>query len=250
MGMNWNYGSEDAAKTLNTIIKFNNGAWKSTKQRSFADLVILKNADQFYPRSNDNTEQCFGVKTAEGQKAVIIEGHVRWCEYGADSCRPVAWVYVLDEVGVVAQYKLKFQGTMRQGTSVVPSKTLLVWSRPEGVAAPVEPVVEPKPELQYIGTVGERVTMRLQQVYFINRGPSAFSYYGSDLFTIFKDENGNVVYYNNFPSGISQEDAQNGIEVTFTVKKHSENKKGEKVTTASRMVLSKGQKLINILRGN
>ena len=244
MGFEYNYGCADAAKTLNAAIKFNQGAWKSTKQRSFMDSKILKTADACYPLDNENTKTFFGVEVTGDQKAVLIEGFARFCDYGSRGTRPVAWMYVLDEVGVVAQYKLKFQGTLRTGVSVVPEKTTCLWTRPAGVYAPVEPIVEPKPELQYIGTVGERVTMRLHQVYFINKGPSAFSYYGSDLFTIFKDENDNIVYYNNFPTGVSQEQAQNGIEVTFTVKKHIENKKGEKVTTASRMTLTKGQKLL------
>src|SRR5574343_77356 len=106
-GIQWEYGAEDAVRMLSPIINFNRGAWKSVKQRNFAKTHCLTKADPCYPRNQENAKM-YGVDLGENQSGLVIEGVVRWVDYGLKSFRRCAWFYVLDEVGVVAKYKLRF----------------------------------------------------------------------------------------------------------------------------------------------
>jgi hypothetical protein len=109
--------NQDSYTNLVSLIKKNDGAWRSAKQRKFMQEVGLKRADPCYPRDHQNASEYFGVQLTEGQSGLVLDGHVRWAEYGRKSFRRVSWFFVLDTVGVVAKYKIHFTVTADGGFS-------------------------------------------------------------------------------------------------------------------------------------
>ena len=144
---------DDLSKTVSSLVKFNDGVWKSVKQR-----------DYFIKSAKNNPYACFdpihaGITTDNATFTFI--GETRWASYGSRSIRPYGFVFEYDAKGVVRKWKLRWQGDMRSGTSVDPTRTELVWERPEGLntdhlveIAKEEPSI---PESKYLADVGEKV---------------------------------------------------------------------------------------------
>lgn len=213
-------------KTLTNLVKSNNGQFKSYKQAQFLTKTYRA------LRQFDNVESVranFGIEMTESQYVVMVNAYTRWVNYGSDSYRPVTWVFVMDEHGVVAQYKLGYVGTMRQGTSPDPSKTQQLWARTGAVTPleqPEQPVVAPS---EHIGQVGSRMTfegmIKSVTTFFRRR----VSYYDSGvgyLTRVLVDGN-EVVYFGQL--------GEKGATVKFvaTVKEHGEYN-GRKQTVVSR----------------
>lgn len=242
-----NQYNEDCFKTISSMIKYNNGAWKSTKQRDYLTAKQFPFADFAYPRDIENASKYYNVTMVDGQYGFILEGETRWADYGRKSYRRVGWFFVMDDIGVVAKYKLHYSYDDKHGSSCINiNRTDCEWTRPEGVSAPVAPEPEVKPETKHFGEIGQRYTALLKEVAYIDRGIGMF---GNECLTIWKDEDGNTFYYNNCMSKIDKETCESGIMVSFKVKKHIINKKGDKATVVSRMMLTKEQKLINVMKG-
>lgn len=213
-------------KTLSGLCKFNNGQFKSYKQAQFLSKTFRASRDFDTVESVRNN---FGVEMTESQYIVMINAYTRWVNYGSDSYRPVTWVFVMDEHGVVAQYKLGYVGTMRQGTSPDPSKTQQLWVRVGAVTPleqPEQPVVAPS---EHVGTVGQRMTFEgvIKSVTTFER--RRFSYYDSGVgyLTRVSVDGNEVVYFGQL--------GEKGATVKFvaTVKEHGEYN-GRKQTVVSR----------------
>ena len=213
-------------KTLTNLVKSNNGQFKSYKQAQFLTKTYRA------LRQFDNVESVranFGIEMTESQYVVMVNAYTRWVNYGSDSYRPVTWVFVMDEHGVVAQYKLGYVGTMRQGTSPDPSKTQQLWARTGAVTPleqPEQPVVAPS---EHIGQVGSRMTfegmIKSVTTFFRRR----VSYYDSGVgyLTRVSVDGNEVVYFGQL--------GEKGDTVKFvaTVKEHGEYN-GRKQTVVSR----------------
>lgn len=223
----------DTYRTLSGLVKYNNGQFKTVKQA----LYLTKTMRQ--RRDGDTVEfarDYFGVDMTSGQYLVFIRATIRWADYGFDSYRPIGWIFVMDEQGVVSQNKLGWVGSMRQGTTVDPSKTVVVWSRVGELAnplvfnAPTMAVSADKPVSQYFGQVGERVNFIGTIVGVREFQRQRFSYYDSGVSTLTRiNVNGNILVY--FGNHIADQGTQ--VEMIAKIKKHEEYN-GAKQTVISR----------------
>lgn len=227
-------GDDQTFKTLQGLVKFNNGQFKSVKQAEFLTKTLRRRRDGDTP---EFVQSNFGVPMADGQYIVFVQATVRWVDYGSDSYRPVGWVFVMDAQGVVAQYKLSWQGTMRQGTSVDPSKTKEFWVRTE-ITTPLvfEKAAEPvQNQSQHIAQVGDRLELTGKVLSVAQFEKRKFHYYDSTIGNITRlDIGGNIVVYFGYL-------AERGATVTVmaTIKSHDEYQ-GRKQTVISR------PKLLNV----
>ena len=236
------FNTQDDAETFRNfsgLIKSNNGLYKSAKQAAFLDKVYgqkswnnvceMTNFDE----ASDRFFKNFGVDVdfSNGQHACMVEGHMRWADYGTRSFRPITWIFVLDKHGVVAQYKLKYTGDMKIGCSVDASKTQKIWVREVQPVAFEEAVAEKPavPESTHIGEVGKRMIFKgiIKSVKTFSR--QRFHYYDSGVGSISRIivDGSTVIYFGDI--------GKEGEEVTFkaTVKEHGEYN-GHKQTVVAR----------------
>ena len=214
----------DTFRTLCGLVKYNNGQFKTVKQALYLTKTMRQRRDgDTVEFARDN----FGVDMAEGQYSVFIRATIRWADYGSDSYRPIGWIFVMDDQGVVSQNKLGWVGTMRQGTSVDPSKTVRIWSRvgehanPLVFSAPAAAVAvsADKPVSQYFGQVGERVNFIGTIVGVREFQRQRFSYYDSGVSTMTRIMvKGNIIVY--FGNHIADQGTQ--VEMIAKIKKHEE----------------------------
>lgn len=223
--MSFEFGSQydaDTFKSLVSLVKTNNGQFKSVKQANFL-------FDRFQRQHNDcglspaAAKSYFNVEMTEGQVLVTVDAYVRWASYGARSVRPVTWKFVVDREGVVAQYKLGYVGDMRSGTSPDPAKTELLWQR-VGEVTPLERTPEvavDAPVSQHLGVVGERMKFSgvIKMVSTFER--QRFHYYDSGVgYITHVDVGGSTVVY--FGSFGSEYEKGSAVEFVATVKEHGE----------------------------
>ena len=223
----------DASRALATLVKYNNGLFKSEKQAAFILKTFPRDAGGKWSQElADSARRYFGVELPEGTVMTRIEAYMRWAEYGTRSIRPITWIYVMDSVGIVAQYKLGYVGDMRQGTSPDPSKTKLLFSRDTPVSPITDkPVVTQQAEStsDHIGSVGSRITIRAKIVMVKQFEGQKFHYYDSGLRTLTRlvSEGNDIVYF----GYLGDKGAE--IEMKCTIKEHSEYN-GAKQTVISR----------------
>ena len=190
--MQWNDCQADLAKSVFSLVKYNNGFWKSYKQREF----IIKQMGLYY-FVHDEREQItsiFGVNVKESDRAWTLEGEIRWADYGRRSYRRVGYLFSFDEYGISAQYKLHYSYDDAHGSSCVNStKTTLVWSRNESLELPVfeKPVVQESVS-HHVGAVGEwlETEVTIKSIRCVGAG-----YYGNTYQTRMVDNSGNVIIY-------------------------------------------------------
>lgn len=217
---------QDTFVTLSNLVKTNNGQYKSVKQADFLNRRFARECHW----DADSALKFFGITLPSGHIMVSVNATTRWADYGTRSIRPVQWMFVLDQHGVVAQYKLGFVGDMRSGTSPDPAKTQTIWQRVGEVVAlerPVEPEVQAS---EHVGVVGERMVFKgvIRSVHTYER--TRFHYYDSGLGHITRiDVGGNdVIYYGTF--GL---EAGAAVEFKATVKEHGEYR-GRRQTVVNR----------------
>lgn len=231
--MTFNFNSESDGNfysTLSSLVKKNNGQFKTAKQAQFLTKMLRRERGDL-----GDTVRCvksnYGVDITETQYIVTLGGYMQWAEYGTRGIRPVTWVFVMDDQGVVAQYKLKYIGDMRQGTSPDPSKTQLLWKR-EGELTPLvfeAPVVAEEKQSQYVGLVGERIELKAKVKAVIEFQKRKFHYYDSSVGYLTKlDVDGNdVIYFGQLG------DKGDEFVVKATIKEHG-MRDGRKQTMISR----------------
>lgn len=200
---------EDLARSFSSLIKYNDGFFKSQAQATF---VVNPFKPQYHDRRKDyeNIKNFFGVDMEEGQVAILISGWMSWANYGTNGNRPVTWVYVLDNLGVVAKYKLKYQGTCRSGTGPVPEETKKEWERmsdetpdwatPEAAAQRAEVAKQKADALAAIDFLGQKdeiiTNLNVTLTAIIDRGEGQW---GWQLTSVFKTDDGKVIYWNSVP---------------------------------------------------
>lgn len=225
---------EDLFRSMSSLVKFNNGLFKSEKQAAF----LLKRVFKFIDSDVVVAEKrnWFGIDVLEGQFTLTINATMRWTDYGSRSIIPMMYVFVADEHGLVAQYKVPFNGNLRMGASPAPERTKLLWTRPTDLALPEVKVAEkeakPVATSHHIGQVGMRVAFTGKVVAVRTFQTSSRNHYydtGVRHQTAVEVDGNKVVYWNMLG------DAQEGDEVQFTatIKEHSEYN-GVKQTIVSR----------------
>lgn len=100
----------------------NDGAFKS-KGQYYAMFV----------KGNGRTDaelvfENYGVRCDEGHKVLTAHASNTWA-HGAAAIIPMLWMAVIDCHGVVAQYKIKGNGNLRDGWKPNPAKTELLYLR-------------------------------------------------------------------------------------------------------------------------
>lgn len=229
--MNFEFSSVfdgDMHKTLTSLVKYSNGQFKSVKQAQYLTKILKKHREGF--DAVDSVRRNFGIDITETQWIAMTEAYMRWTDYGSDSYRPISWVFVMDEHGVVAQYKLKYVGSMRQGTSVDPTKTTQLWQRQGEVVALEQPPAVEEKESQHVGSIGDRTVIKGIVKSVIEFERQRFHYYDSGVGVITRlDVDGSdIVYFGSLGA-----DKGDVVEVKATVKQHGEYK-GRKQTVIAR----------------
>lgn len=244
---------EDFARTMNSAIKFSDGFYKSEKQAKFFNTRRYTRLDR---RTNkEDLKNFFNavIDADKGQHAFTIGGTMSWADYGTKGFRPVTWVFVMDEFGVVRKYKLKYVGDMRSGTAPDPSKTKLEWERPASAKRPewaseenlaASKAAEEKKaaedaarraKMKFAGNKGEQISnIPVTVKKIINRGEGP---YGIEYLTIFTTEDGDLIYWNNRPR-----DAEEGDRVVIKktrVKDEITTKAGDPAIVITRPTFAK-----------
>lgn len=235
MSFNFELGSEDTFQTLKTLIKLNQGLFKSLKQSRF----LFERYSQNRPYDTvESVKKNFGIDLAPGQCLAEVNASVRWADYGTRSWRPVCWMFVVDKYGVVAQYKLKFVGESNTGTSPDPSKTQLLWERTCEVKE-FEVPAEPTPS-EFVSHKGRRIVITGTVTKIRSFPKVRYHYYDSDVgyLTQIKVDNNIVIYWGKL------NDVNEGETVTVkaTIKDHS-IKDGIKQTIINRPVIIKEEEV-------
>jgi hypothetical protein len=201
--------------TLGALVKNSNGQWKSWNQSQW----YMRNAQTI----SDPTGflATWGVDVEIGQRVVFTDAWIRWADYGHNSVRPIKWLWVLDEQGIVSQWKMAYEGTMREGTSINPQKTKNLWTRKEITNPLVSPVkVETEvSKSSHVGHVGRRLQLKGKVVMVKSFTRAKHHYYDSGVSYVTKiDSDGNsVVYFGEKALG----EEGDLVEVQATVKEHT-----------------------------
>ena len=190
--MNWNDCQQDMAKTVFSLVKYNNGFWKSYKQREF----IKKQMGMYYYLHTDteSMQKNFGIQLAEGQFGWCLEGSIRFADYGARSIRRVGYMFVCDDFGIVEQYKLHYSYSSNGRSSCVnASKTECVWIRDEDQEKPVfEAPQVAQSTSKFLGMVGDWLET---EVTILSIRAVGIGAYGTTYQTRMQDANGNQILY-------------------------------------------------------
>lgn len=216
MSINWS--NEDLARSMFGLVK-SGGAFKSAKHMTFLRAgkmyaawrrVHKSAADVDFFKSN------FGiVDVALTDTIYQIDGDMAWANYGRKSQRRVEHIFVLDEFGVRAQYKLHFTYT-GGGSSVNASKTEQIFARAENapLIAFESPLVAAIEAGEFIGSEKQRLVFEGDIVFAMNTG---YGPYGATYITVVKVGNNEVVYF----GLLEQIDYRGPVKFKATVKKHN-----------------------------
>lgn len=225
MNFQWLPYVEMLARSILSLIKSNNGLFKSYKQREFINKQ-KKNSS----KDAETALKYFGVSFPyPEQSGWLAEGEIRWVDYGLRSYRRVGHFFVFDQYGVVKQYKIHYTYQDDNTFSFPnPNKTELIWERPEGVEIPdLTPPPEPQVVGEYVGAVGDKVVSEvlIKEVIYIGE-----TRWGPKFLTKLVDANSNVLQY----WGLLRRDADDNTPfmLAFKVKGHEEYR-STKITTIS-----------------
>ena len=120
------YGEEldkDKFITLQSLMKKNNGQWKSEKQAKF-----LLNR---WTTKMELSECWIGwnVPDYQGKKYIIVDGYTSFSHGKGRGQVPIGYLYEVDEKGVVKRYRVRYSRTSHAGYSLKSVEE--DWSRKE-----------------------------------------------------------------------------------------------------------------------
>lgn len=155
---------EERNNSCSGIIK-NGGKFKSLKHKKFFDKIAMV-------RSKEEIDEYFGIKVeAEEAKTVDVDAMTSWADYGSRSLVPYKVIYIIDEIGIVAKYRIRYRGNMRDGAAPDPSRTELKWERDKSITSnpdveqEAEEIAKINEELEYVDAeVGERLSFEIDKV--------------------------------------------------------------------------------------
>lgn len=120
----WDDTERDKYRTMQSLIKFNAGKFKSDRQAAF---IKHKWAEL---RSSFDLKEYFGVDIKDGSALVVFaEGIIQHSIYGGRSRIPYTVLYVLDNEGIVSSWRLHYNGNLAERAAPNPSRTELLWQR-------------------------------------------------------------------------------------------------------------------------
>lgn len=195
--MEFNDDDKKTFITLRSLCKSNNGFFKSSKQKAFLSKAYKRQFSFVRPGNFAETSETlmkfFGIELHPGEYTVEITGHHVWNDYGSRAVIPAMIIFVLDDNGVIRQYKIGGNGNLRDGWAPNPQKCKLVWVRDADAQAPVfeeENNVADKPASNWIGGVGDKVEVQVTVKFVKDLGYSRF---GQMILTTLVDASGNVI---------------------------------------------------------
>lgn len=224
----WRPEELERYKSLQALVKYNDGVFKSQKQAGF----ILNTWAQRMP---SDLEQFFGIPVDHGKKYAQVDGMYRWAAYGSRSLIPFWYIFELDDYGITRKWKVGAKGNLRDGASPDPEKVKLEFTRPSGVdTSHLEKSDQEKKkefykqmggtEGQYLGTPGEKHDFGTVELVYSN---TTWGDYGARTFQVLKDKDGNIIWYSGKDLGL---DKGEKAHLRGKVKKHMVSKRQEKVT--------------------
>lgn len=220
--------------SMSGLIKSNDGLFKSPKQSSF----VRKQCQDYTP---ETAKDFFGVDITADQKMVKCEGMNRWADYGSRSLIPQMFIFVVDEHGIVAKWKVPFNGNLRIGAAPAPERATKMWERTVTVT-PVVVTVAPViagPVSEHIGQAGDKVQLEVEIISVNTFAGQRMGYWDSGVrfLTTMKSGDNIIKYwgYPKFKNCTESLDKPEGMKAVMkaTIKDHGEFK-GVKDTVVSR----------------
>lgn len=241
--------SEDVAKSLYSLMKHNNGLFKSEKQGHFLKSHAQPTTDDsFDDNLGDGHLKAAGVNI-DRNKHTHVFNHVQHLNFNPYSqtdgaragrgARTSHSVFLMDKHGVVAHHKLG-----KTGGEFDPKKTVKSWERPsdavtDGKEHHYHADAEPLMTSQHLGKVGDKISHNVSVERLHNLGPSKFGYgRGPDQYmTVMKTDDGHHIHHYGTPpaslKGYRQGEEWKGT-VSGEVKKHHVDRNGNNVTILTR----------------
>lgn len=224
--------------SMTGLIKTNDGLFKSAKQSSF----VHKQCQDYTPESAKNY---FGVDITADQKMIKCEGMNRWADYGSRGLIPQMFIFVVDEHGIVAKWKVPYNGNLRIGATPAPERATKMWERTVDVSPVVTiPTPFPAPAVvvpvsEHIGQIGNKVELEVEIISVHSFSGQRMGYWDSGVrfLTTMKSGDNIIKYwgYPKFKNCTESLDKPEGVKALMkaTVKDHGEYK-GVKDTVVSR----------------
>jgi len=238
---------EELARSLHSLIKSNNGLFKSEKQGHFLRNQAWSTADSDFDEGSGYLKQA-GVSVDKNKHTHVLH-NVQSLNFnphfGARAGRGAKQshsVFLMDKHGVVSHHKLgQTEGEFN------PKKTTTTFERPAGIATGGEEHrqiadEEPLHTSQHLGKVGEKISHDVTVDRIHNLGPSKFGggygRPGPDQFmTAMKTDDGHHIHHYGTPpaslKGYTQGASWTG-KVSGEVKKHHVDRNGNNVTILTR----------------
>lgn len=214
--MSYTETREDMMRSFNTIVKLG-GSFKSPKQAAF----LMKTCDHF-GLSHSNPEYFIDeLVLEEGQSFIVIDGEVRFADYGRRSIRRYGFGFVVDMYGVAKKFKLKFKHDANGCTypdnkaakeefvrQEVSKELIEMFERAK------EEKLEQKQDLKHVGEVGGKFECLLT----VKHISESYGAYGITTCYHLNDSEGNkIVWFSSRNVGLEKDKEYN---MTFTVKAH------------------------------
>lgn len=215
----WEPNDKQNYINLKGLINKNQGVFISSRQRDYFLNLYNKSREKNFDFASHH------VPISEAEGVCIVEGNLRSIE------DPVGYIFILDKIGVVKQYQIKW--TLHKDSDGIevmeidPRLTKQIWKRPDNLdTSHLEKPVAGFP----VGKVGQRIREYPVTVDAVV-GPFD-SRYGIFYKTRYKDTSGNfLIYKGQKVGGI----VGKSYKITFTVSKHDTNPySGETITYIQR----------------
>lgn len=166
-----------------SLIKNNNGFFKSLKQKNFFNKHLSWETEDRLTK--------YGVPVKTGQAVVEFDGLYTWANYGSASKIPVIISFVFNENGIVSKWTTGGQGNLRDGWSPDPMKCKNKWTIDASVTAPVyEEIVVDKAPSAWIGQPGQRIEKIVTVTFMKEIG---YNQWGTTYLSKLEDEDGNEI---------------------------------------------------------
>lgn len=211
---------EDMMRSFNIIVKLG-GSFKSPKQATF----LMKTCDHF--GFSHATPEYFvdGLVIEEGQSFIVIDGEVRFADYGRRSIRRYGFGFIVDTYGVVKKFKLKFKHDSNGCTYPDNKAAKVEFVRQEVSRELLEMIEQAKEEqqvqkqdLKHVGEVGGKFECPLT----VKHISESYGAYGITTCYHFNDPEGNrLVWFSSRNVGLEKDKEYN---MAFTVKAHQSYK--------------------------
>lgn len=245
---------EDVARSLYSLMKHNNGLFKSEKQGHFLRNHMQPTTDDsFDDNVGDGYLKAAGVNVDRNKHSHVFN-HVQHLNFNPYSvtdgaragrgARTAHSVFLVDKHGVVAHHKLG-----RTGGEYDPKKTVKAWERPADAVSDTSGKEhhyhaddEPHMVSKHLGKVGEKTSRDVTVERLHNLGPSKFGGgYGrpgpDQYMTVMKTDEGHILHHYGTPpaslKGFRTGDNWKGT-VSGEVKKHHVDRNNNNVTILTR----------------